>query len=82
VIDQVRSDLAKLAGLPKGERNDIEYNLSRAREAAEKGDQPRLLEKLNPVRDILTALGGSVLGAHALAEAVGTLANRAASVGL
>ena len=34
-----------------------------------------MLEKLNAVEEILTALGGNVLGAHALAEAVGTLAN-------
>ena len=40
VIDQVRSDMAKLAGLPKGERNDIEYNLSGATEAAEKAISP------------------------------------------
>jgi hypothetical protein len=72
-IDQVRATVARLTNAARGQRQDADDELRKAREAIEEGDRPRLLEKLEGAQRILLSLGGRVPAALPLAEEVGTL---------
>ncbi|HEX9372532.1 MAG TPA: hypothetical protein VF897_16085 [Roseiflexaceae bacterium] len=45
LISKIQAEIANLTDAPKGQRKDIEYDLSQAQEAGKEGDKDRLLEK-------------------------------------
>jgi len=82
LIDHLRADVAGLADAPRGKREDADDELRKAKEAAQEGDRPRLLEKLEGAQKVLLSLGWSITAALKLADAVGTLLQRAMGRGL
>ena len=77
VIDQLRAEVAKLTDAPEGAPEDAEDELRKAREAGQKGNKSRLLEKLTSAQKVLLSLGGGVAAAVKLADALSALVQRA-----
>jgi hypothetical protein len=78
-IDQVRADVDRLTDAPRGQRQDADDELRKAREAIEEGNRSRLLEKLEGAQKILRSLGVRTPAALPVAEAVGTLIQKVMS---
>ena len=81
LIDQIRTDVDRLADAPKGKRQDTDDELRKAQEACRDGDRPRLLEKLDGAQKILLAVGGNVTAAMKIAEAIGAVLQRVMGLG-
>lgn len=69
--------VAELTKAPKVPRQNVQFNLQMAREAAQAGDRASLLEYLETAHKLLVTLGGDVPEALKLGEAVGAQLQRA-----
>jgi len=74
-VERLRCAVSRLVGVPQGKRDDLNYNLSKAEQAAAANDLPRLREKLIEARGILDSLANLVAGAKVLAREAGDLAD-------
>ena len=76
LIAQLQADIAKLTDAPEGDRDDMRDELAKAKQAAEKGDKDRLVNKLESARTIMVTLSGAIPAALKLSEAIGALLQR------
>jgi hypothetical protein len=80
-LAKLQAQVLQLEAAPAGEREDAHDELRKAREAAEQGDNDRMVTKLQGAQSILQKLGESLPAALALAQTVGTLVVKLAGLG-
>jgi hypothetical protein len=76
LIGTLQAEVAQLHDAPKGQRQDAEDDLRKAKEAGAEGDKDRLLEKLGSAHKVILALTGTVPVALKLGETLGALIQR------
>jgi division protein CdvB (Snf7/Vps24/ESCRT-III family) len=80
-LQQLQAEVMQLQEAPAGEREDARDELRKASEAAEQGDQERVVKKLQGAQAILQTVGESLPAALALGQTIGLLAQKAMGLG-
>ena len=80
-LERLQAEVMQLQEAPAGEREDARDELRKASEAAEQGDQERMVKKLEGAQRILQTVGESLPAALALGQTIGLLAQKAMGLG-